>query len=528
MADTDGDGVSDQVEVMAQSDPLAMDFTGGPIVLNVITGGGASSFLGSWEALDSSLVCLGRGGHSDYEITLPNAGDFSLAVDVRNYNPLTVGASFDLTIHVDGIFAGRQIVRAAAKQMATGTFFMPYLQAGAHAVRVTWNNPVGGHALAIVALRLQTFNGLDEDNNGVADWIDHRRSQGLTACSPAVSLVSPVCIEGATWSFDTLCVESSYVPDGVAAAPPKHGVGDDWYADVELSPTNATGVSVTGINGAASWTNTITWIAFNLLDSSATNVPGLRRNDALLLTACPPGATNGVVQIDVWEGTQLVTNLVTCVGKPVPYRFKSAGRYRLAGVYSNETVSTNSDIVIEATAGSFGGNPYGRVKQPREWICSGMPTNAVIEYDADLTLGSSPLAGGGRTFSLRTDTVDDRYVVARLGEHGPVLDSATVRGIVMDSTAYGTVDIIETYSDGSRLVEVSIWMSAVPTDLRIALNIFVGGVLFDDGTRTRLVTAADFNAFGEYRYRMVQGPTVKTSICHTTSIYDGATYIGGP
>ena len=90
------------------------------------------------------------------------------------------------------------------------------------------------------------------------------------------------------------------------------------------------------------------------------------------------------------------------------------------------------------------------------------------------------------------------------------------------------MDIIETYQDGSRLVEVAIWMSAVPADLRMSLNIFVGGVLFDDGTRTRIVTAGDFNAFGEYRYRMVQGPTVKTSVCHTTSIYDGVTYIGGP
>jgi|GEM_PF-1561034 len=528
-ADTDGDGVSDYVETrQAYSDPVVADFLGIPVVLATLQGGSAFRFSGAWEALDSAFVCLGRGGYAEYEITLPNAGDFSLAVDVRDYNPLAVGATFDLTIHADGVFAGRQIVPAAAGQTATGAFFLPYMEAGSHTVRVTWNNPVGGHALAIMALRLQTFNGPDEDDNGRADWLDHRRSRALSAYSPAVSLVSPVCVEGATWSFDTLRVESSHVPDGVAAPAPKHGVGNDWYADVELSPTNATDVSVTGINGAASWSNTIVWCALNLLDPAATNVPGLRRNDALLLTACPPGATNGGAQVGVWMGGQLVTNLSACVGEPAPYRFESAGSYRLAGVYSNENVSTNADIAIEVTAGSFGGDPYCRVKQVRDWLCPGMPTNAVIEYDADLTLGSSPLAGGGRAFSLRTDTVDDRHVVARLGGNGPVLDSATVRGIVMDSSAYGTVDIIETYPDGSRLVEVAIWMSATPANLRMRLNIFVGGVLFDDGTRTRIVTAEDFNEFGEYRYRMVQGPTVKTSVCHTTSIYDGATYIGGP
>jgi hypothetical protein len=528
-ADTDGDGVSDYVEIrQAYSDPFVADFLGNPVVLTTLPGGGASSFLGSWEALDTALVCLGRGGRADYEMTLPNAGDFSLAVDVRDYNPLAVGASFDLTLHVDGVFAGRQIVTAAATQTATGTFFLPYMETGVHAVRVTCNNPVGGHALAIMALRLQTFNGPDEDNNGQADWIDHRRSRGLTACSPAVSLVSPVCIEGATWSFDTLRVESSYVPENAVAPVPKHGVGNGWYVDVELSPTNATGVSIADNNGSASWTNTITWIAFNLLDPAATNVPGLRRNDALLLTACPAGATNGDAQVDVWMGEQLITNLFARVGEPAPYRFRSAGNYRLSGVYSNENLSTNTSISIVVTAGRFGDDPYCRVEQVRAWLCPDMPTNAVIEHDADLTLGSSPLAHGGRAFSLRTDTVDDRHVVARLGEDGPVLDSATVRGILVDSSAYGTVDIIETYPDGSRLVEISVWMSAVPADLRMNLYIFVGGVLFDDGTRTRYVKASDFDAFGEYRYRMVQGPTVKTSVCHTTSIYDGATYIGGP
>jgi hypothetical protein len=337
-----------------------------------------------------------------------------------------------------------------------------------------------------------------------------------------------VCIEGATWSFDTLRVESSYVPENAVAPVPKHGVGNGWYVDVELSPTNATGVSIAGNNGAASWTNTITWIAFNLLDPAATNVPGLRRHDALLLTACPAGATNGDAQVDVWMGEQLITNLLARIGEPVPYRFRSAGSYRLSGVYSNENLSTNASIAIEVTAGSFGGDPYCRVQQIRDWLCPGVPTNAVIEYDADLSLGSSPLAGGGRTFSLQTDTVDDRHVVARLGEDGPVLDSATVRGIDMDSSAYGTVDIIETYPDGSRLIEVAIWMSATPANLRMLLDITAAGVLFDDGTRTRLVTAMDFNAFGEYRYRMVKGPLVQTSVCHKTFIYDGATYIGGP
>lgn len=53
------------------------------------------------------------------------------------------------------------------------------------------------------------------------------------------------------------------------------------------------------------------------------------------------------------------------------------------------------------------------------------------------------------------------------------------------------------------------------------MHIFVGGVTFDDGTIDRTLTEADFNDTGVATYYLVQGAGVTTSVCHTTTIYEG-------
>ena len=79
--------------------------------------------------------------------------------------------------------------------------------------------------------------------------------------------------------------------------------------------------------------------------------------------------------------------------------------------------------------------------------------------------------------------------------------------------------VADTYPDGSQLVEVSLLLGAVPEGTTVTLLIFVSGVTFEDGTRTKTLTAADFDENGHCTIRFIRARGVKTSVCHSTRIY---------
>ncbi len=76
---------------------------------------------------------------------------------------------------------------------------------------------------------------------------------------------------------------------------------------------------------------------------------------------------------------------------------------------------------------------------------------------------------------------------------------------------------IQTFSDGSRLVEGTISLSEVPEGLEVRIEVVRAGAIFDDGTVTRVVTAEDFDENGLYRYRILVGPGIDGAACHSIS-----------
>jgi hypothetical protein len=207
--------------------------------------------------------------------------------------------------------------------------------------------------------------------------------------------------------------------------------------------------------------------------------------------------------------------------------FERDGAHTVFASYTNTTVATNTSLAVQVVGASFGGDAICLVGSQRQWTCPGIPTeNVTIEHDRSLTATASPLLQGGVAFQLESYTVGTYHMTARLGENGPLLDNAAINVLRFDSSSYVAANVVTTFADGSQLIEISIWLSDVPPGLRIDMNVFVGGVVFDDGTVHRVVTAADFNEFGEYRYRLLKGPGIKTSVCHLTRVYDGNTLIG--
>jgi hypothetical protein len=161
------------------------------------------------------------------------------------------------------------------------------------------------------------------------------------------------------------------------------------------------------------------------------------------------------------------------------------------------------------------------------WTCGNLQPDVTIEADPRLKLEQiTENPTGLRRFVLGIDTQDRRHVVGRLGPGGPVIASATVHGFRLYSAYETGVRVVEDYEDGSQLVEMAVVLSPVVPQVTVRLEIQVGGVLFDDGTTIKELTATDFNELGEHRIRFIRPASAKTSVCHTTTVYQSGVFLG--
>jgi hypothetical protein len=526
--DTDGDGLNDYLEtVVFLTNPFVPDATHPATWTEVASLGGNlfSGTFGLWITEPSSTYAASRGGYVEYSMNVPSNGFFALELTVAEHNPLLSGTKFDLTVSVDGHPAGRRLIASSGSSI----FCTPWLQSGAHTVRIAWNDFTEFSILEIRKLRLLDLGGDDSDRNGRADWMDQRLQSTLGLDSPPLtSIVSPICLEGECLDLGKLLVEASYIPEGMTeqSIAIRRTPGTGWYADVLLSPTNDTTILVTDTDGLFARTNSVAWEPVNILEPFYTNVM-IRQGSSMRLAAYPANQSQGTVDITVYKGATLMTNVVSGIdADPLEYAFTASGDYTVIGRFSNAAVQTNASIRISVRGGGFAPDLTAAVGATRTWDCPAIPTEATIVYDDDLTLSSKPLEGGGLRFSLKTAVSDQRYIAARLGEDGPILDVAKVTGIKADISGAWRLQSY-TMNDGfTEMCSLRLNIGPViPDDITVRISIWPAGVTFDDGTRVRILTASDFNEMGEYTYSFLV--PFFTPRCHFVTIYSNGVDIGG-
>ena len=159
-------------------------------------------------------------------------------------------------------------------------------------------------------------------------------------------------------------------------------------------------------------------------------------------------------------------------------------------------------------------------------------TSALQGKVAGLQMNTSSTGLGGSTkITIRgnssfTDDNQPRYAAARLGENGPVLAVQQISGMGIYSS-YQTVLIPgEQYEDGSEEFIMTVVCSPMRSDVELRLNIFVAGVIFDDGTVSKVLRSADFDETGITEVRFIRSADATSSVCHNLSAYQNNEYMG--
>ena len=174
-----------------------------------------------------------------------------------------------------------------------------------------------------------------------------------TIDSSVTSATSPACVEGkgiypSLMSLTATSTGSGLATNGtVLAAPDKR-----WYANVPLDYTNAMSLVVTSESGGLVLTQQVKWVSTSVLNGGSINI---RKNDSLLLTAAPTGATNGDYVLTV--GGVAYTNTPSA---SLPYAFTNAGSYTVTGVYTSGSTTLSNAMTVTALDCSLPQNQIGR------------------------------------------------------------------------------------------------------------------------------------------------------------------------
>ncbi len=519
LVDTDGDGASDFMEVRnSRGDPLVADIEWVPS--SVGTNALGASFVdstGTWRTdLDGTAFAAERAGSLTWNLAVPEGGADALAVRIGQHNAFAKLFSFDLSLKVDGIFVSRTVVSAPFGTSEDAYFFLPEIPAGEHEFRVTWHNWEVNTFLAVYDLRFVNFGGPDADGDGVVDWKKHRADESYALDAlPFESLVSPICIEGRDLWRDVLEVEVEY-PDTNAVFATVKTIGDGFYADIPLTTNGAAVVSMRDRSLVDSFP--VAWKPFDVfVEDYATNALVIRTGDSLLV-APRDGDEQSEVTISVAEGTNkwvAITNWTASTA--VPYEFTEHGIYLVEVVHHGLLADESAYALVEVVRSRFPKRNPAILQDARQVLsCPELSPRNILEHDVDLQLEAEPV-GGGVALSLLTHADRDLGLVSRLSEDGAVSDAVQLTPVWSDNGTYCRV--AGTYPDGSQLVAVSLLLGAVPEGTTVKLSIFVSGVTFEDGTRSKTLAAEDFDEDGHVTIHFIRARGVKTSVCHSTRIY---------
>lgn len=476
-ADSDGDGVLDGVEVLdAGSDPLAVDFNGAVTDVWTDWGSAYTGFTGLWTNYATSAYCLSQGGTIRYSMTVATGGVYALVVEGTQFDARSPADAFLLQLAVDGMTVGQTELIAPFGTTGEAQWMLPWLSGGeAHEIAIRWRyNPSAGGSLRLLRLVAQDWGGPDADENGMADWQDHRRDSILTATVwPTNSLISPVCLEGRSSEFGLLKAQSDYVPTEIfpSSPVPFRGLADAWVLDVPLNPEADTTVQVSGDNGSVSLTGSVAWLEFDLLNPAA-NALLLRKNDGLKWNLRPAGQGEGEVRIF----TNGALAHVSATNAPWVSAFTNPGTYQVSGVWSNALAGPISSltVAVDVVEAAFAGDPAVWQGQTRTWYCPGIPTNMWVGFDPEVAV-TRTAAPTGSTFTLRMERSETYSALARLGGvDAPIIASARVHGFTQMSSTMLDQQIYY-YDDGTCRIETGLLLDAadaLPDDL--VINITVG------------------------------------------------------
>ena len=512
-ADTDGNGLSDYEEALVFGQDPAAD-------LNMmqyekfqeIPGAAFVGAVGLWQQSGTSAEAAGRRGTLEYSTELTAGGLLKLVFSL--YNRTTHAKDTEIDVYVDDIFCGTRRLETFGTTVVTPFFHTPYLAAGTHRIRLEWDNYRNAMALVVDRLELFRIRSRAPEAEAQPQLLTRLLQNRSAITTGAVSRVSPCCLEGESFYPGLVRINQTI---------PAQELGSrSWYANVPLAEGENT-LTVSFENGGYQQEHAITWCKTNLLNANPGTLQ-IRKGDSLRLTATPSAATDGS-----WRITGGPAEVNGNAAAAVIQKFDVAGTYTLTGTYTDPAGATQeATLQLEVVDYQFERADVALWQAwKREWREDAAPESVHFQFDDRLRDVSEDRSDTQTSFQVFTDDNQPRYAAARLGgTDGPVLAVQKISGMGIYSSYQTVVIPGEEYEDGSREFIMTVVCSPVRPDVELRMNIFVAGVIFADGTVSKVLRSSDFDATGTTEVHFIRDAEATGSVCHSMTAYQNNEYMG--
>ena len=516
--DRNGDGLPDWFEEQYLGTGTSLICTSQVTVALTVNGSQATNYLGAWQVEGSDIYALDRRGGVDFNLPIQQADKYVLNLVGTQNQANTTDNSFKLLLGIDKQNLGHYLLNAGYGTNGVVELVLPYLPAGNHVFHLFWDGVAGG-TLRIERIKLLAVSG--SQTKGIKDWARAMMADqcGLDQTNAVIgSYTSPVCLEGCD-PYPVLARMTNDLTNTLSATATTDG---RWFINAPLQAGTQTVFQASYQNGGFNQTRQLQWLPVNLL--TATDGLTIRQGDSLLFNALPTGGANG--------GLQVVVGNSTYKGKTangIPCQFNNAGIYTVSGTYLPPSgVSQKGSITVKVVQQNLPQVPADAwTAMQRNLNLTNLAPETVLQADSRLACALTGTNGNGQAqLTLGTDVNEQRSILARLGTNGPVLSSALVSGFDIYSGDQAYTKVVQTYADGSQLVEMLMISSPVLPQVTFELNIIVSGVIFDDGTTTKILTATNFDALGQCPVRFIRPASTSTSVCNGIRAYQAPYLIG--
>jgi hypothetical protein len=435
--------------------------------------------------------------------------------------------SFNELLEVRGGFSG-SFNLSARKSQKRKTWYLPWLAAGAHKVKIRWNNGLHERFLRIDELIFNSLSDDDLNENGLQDWIDVKLAKECTVADVKNSLTSPFCLEGQGQYPGMMTISNG--------SSPIRGVDDGWYSNIELNPEKKTKVKVTFQNEVKAEKRKITW--------KVTRVPKvdsltIRVGDSLLLA---PGTKNSIGTGKIFLDGQAYR---IKHGKSRPFKFDTPGTYQLTSEYKvkpkkltypskkrsrrahhrKRTITKMASLEVKVVGVSLVDQPFPSFvgKRATRNLIGSLPEGVVYQADSRIAQWEER---NSIFVSYIVDSIVERKVLVRLEEGGAILGDVKLQGIAAAGMGQTTYYISEIFEDGTYISDLVLVAEPMTEGAEINLSIFVPGATFLDGSTYFTVTKDDFNELGHYLVRIAKDPSIsKTANCHRMTLDHNGLFI---
>jgi hypothetical protein len=346
---------------------------------------------------------------------------------------------------------------------------------------------------------------------------------------PAESLVSPAYISIPHATLDGSPAQVSL--DGPSGNMTGLSIGDFRYLfRYPLLPDAPTPLTLHR-NGLADLSGNVLWRALEIGSSPDTQI---HLGDTVILSAS--NTTPGELIIRVYDTTGAVVAAQSTLNPEpctLPLLLDHAGTYTAVALLNGVSIGS---LVITVTQVELQGPIACQIgfRREKEVLIYGPAGNVYFTANDPTLLEVSvkETTPRGVRLYLKALKAGTLILQARLGSPtGPILAQQEVDEFAFKTQADKYICAIETFPDGSKLLQTNLEMNPQILDLAVRMHIIIRGVTFEDSTLDKALNTNDFTydaASDKWLcpYRMIATPDLITGSCHDIAIYQGSDQVG--